>query len=205
MQSHPAQAPAHRVPDEVQESLGDESSLFFGLPAVYAHVGRLVDIVPRAYAQPAVLRTSCLSDLPYFELQETPAFRERKAGPRSRLAYLIDPTALGRVLEVLKPEGGQVALAFTKLEGLKRGEAISAQPALRAVPHHVMVVGGFGSLYGRLETSHLVKLSMRGLYSEPATRRGASPTPPGWTTTILAWPVGRKVMKSLARLKCHSA
>ena len=106
MQSHPAQAPSHRVPDEVQESLGDESSLFFGLPAIYAHVGRLVDIVPRAYAQLAVFCSPRLSDVLYFEFQETPAFRERKVDPRSRLTYLLDPTVLCRVLEVLKPEGG---------------------------------------------------------------------------------------------------
>ena len=93
---------------------------------------------------------------------------------------MIYTTALRRILEVLKPVSRQIALVVAELKGYERRAPTIVQGESTTVADYVVVVTKFGCRhFRRLEASHLAKLSVLGLYSEPATRRSSSPPVPG--------------------------
>lgn len=164
---------------DLQEQRCHKCMLRIGLPAVYTYMGWIVIVVPGLDAQGAAHRAASLLEILHFELQKTPTSPEGKVSAQ-RLSDLIDPTALQCVWEVLKPVGRQIALVVTELKGHKRRAPTFIQGARATVADYVMVVTKFGSChFRRLEASHLAKLSVLGLYSEPATCRASSPPAPG--------------------------
>ena len=164
---------------DLQEPLCHECMLLCGRPAGYAHMRWVVIGIPGLDAQCAAHAAACFSDVMHFELQKPPTSPEGEPTAH-RFSYLVYPATLNRVFEVLKPVGGQVALTVTEVKSHKRRAPIIVQGAWRTVAHYVMVVTKFSSRhFRRLEASHLAKLSVLGLYSEPATCRASSPPVPG--------------------------
>ena len=164
---------------DLQELRCHEGMFRIGLPAVYAYMGRVVIVVPGLDAQYAAHRAACVLEILHFELQKTPTSPEGKVSAQ-RLSYLIDPTGQHHVWEVLKPVGREIALVVTELEGHKSRAPTIVQGAWTTVADHVMVATKFGSRhFRRLEASHLARLSVLGLYREPATCRASSPPAPG--------------------------
>ena len=123
------------APGDLQELRCHECMFRIGLPAVYTYVGWVVTpmgwvviVVPGLDAQRAAHRAACFLDIFHFELQKTPTSPEGKASAH-RLSYLIYPTALRRVLEVLKPVGRQIALVVTEVKGDQRRAPVVVQGA----------------------------------------------------------------------------
>ena len=83
-------------------------------------------VVPGLDAQFAAHRVACFLHILHFKLQKTPASPEGKASAH-RLSYLVYPTALRRVSEVLKPVDGQIALVVTEIKGDQRGPPVIVQ------------------------------------------------------------------------------
>lgn len=113
---------------DLRELRCHEGMFLRGTPAVYAHVGRVVMVVPGPDAQFAAHRAACFLDVLHFKLQKTPTSPEGKASAH-RLSYSVYPTALRRVLEVLKPVDRQITLVVTKIKGDQRGAPVIVQGA----------------------------------------------------------------------------